>query len=87
VELNRNIPLVHIPPFLGILLGNIIGLFVNDVVLTKDELHGLMANKLTSDQQPNGSTKFSEWLQQNRDSLGSEYTSELSRHFYWRDGI
>ncbi|MGD9092111.1 MAG: NAD(P)H-binding protein [Anaerolineales bacterium] len=81
-ELNRNVPLVHIPPSLGIYLGKIIGMFVKDVILTKDELRGLMANKLTSGQPPNGSTIFSEWLQNNNATIGSVYTSELERHFY-----
>jgi NADH dehydrogenase len=72
-------------PSLGIFLGRIIGLFVKDVVLTEDELRGLMANKLTSNQVPNGKNLFSEWIRNNRDSIGSEYTSELGRHFYWKD--
>lgn len=82
-ELNRNISFIHTWPSLGIFLGNIISLFVKDVVLTKDELRGLMANKLMSNQVPNGKTLFSEWLRNNRDSVGTEYTSELKRHFYW----
>jgi uncharacterized protein YbjT (DUF2867 family) len=85
-ELERNIPLIHLPANLGIYLGRLIGLFVNDVVLTKDELRGLMENKLTSNQIPNGSTLFSEWLSQNISQIGTTYTSELNRHFYWKAG-
>jgi len=84
-ELNRNVLFVHMWASLGIFLGKIISLFVKDVVLTKDELRGLMDGKLTSGQQPNGKTLFSEWLRKNRDTVGSEYTSELRRHFYWRN--
>jgi hypothetical protein len=65
-------------------LGKIIGLFLRDVVLTADELRGLMANKLTSSQMPNGSTRFSEWLKSNVETIGDVYTSELNRHFYWK---
>jgi NADH dehydrogenase len=83
-ELNRNIPLVRVPPRLGLLLGKVLSLFVRDVILTEDELRGLMANKLTSDQPTNGPTRFSEWLHENIASLGTDYTSELERHFYWR---
>lgn len=83
-ELNRNIAFIHTPPSIGILLGYIIGLFVKDVVLTRDELQGLMQNKLTSNQQPNGETLFSEWLKTNKDWIGIKYTSELKRHFYWK---
>jgi len=82
-ELNRNIAFIHTSPAVGIALGKLIGLFVKDVVLTKDELKGLMENKLTSNQKPNGKMKFSEWLNENSHLVGSRYTSELNRHFYW----
>ena len=80
-ELNRNVTFVHTNPSMGILLGKLIGLLVKDVILTKDEVRGLMLNKLTSDQDPNGKTLFSVWLRDNKQSIGSGYTSELKRHF------
>lgn len=82
--LERNIQILSTPPSLGIFLGKIISLFVKDVVLTKDELHGLMQNKLTSTQSPNGKTRFTEWLRENKETVGKRYTSELNRHFYWK---
>jgi uncharacterized protein YbjT (DUF2867 family) len=75
--------LVHFPPGLGIALGRLIGLFVGDVILTQDELVGLMASLLVSPDPPLGKTLFSEWLRQHADSLGREYASELRRHFRW----
>jgi NADH dehydrogenase len=84
-ELRRQVLFVHISPSLGILLGKIIGLFVRDVLLTQDELRGLMANKLISKQEPNCETRFSEWLPANAQTLGKKYTSELDRHFYWKE--
>jgi NADH dehydrogenase len=84
-ELNRNVFFVHIQPSLGIFLGKLLGLFLKDVILTKDELRGLMINKLTSNQLPNGKTLFSEWLHSNKNSIGTKSTSELDRHFYWKD--
>jgi NADH dehydrogenase len=84
-ELSRNITFAHTPPALGIALGQLIGLFMNDVLLTKDELRGLMRNKLTSNQAPLGKTLFSAWLAENKENLGNEYTSELKRHFFWKD--
>ena len=85
--LNRNITYIRTPPFIGIFLGKIIGLFVSDVVLTKDELRGLMMNKLTSNQTPNGKTLFSQWLRENKEAIGTGYTSELKRHFHWQENI
>lgn len=83
-ELGRNIYFVRTSPGVGIFLGRLIGLFVRDVILTRDELRGLMRNKLTSAQEPNGETLFSVWLRDNKDLLGREYTSELTRHFHWK---
>ena len=57
---------------------------MKDVVLTRDELIGLMAEKLTSSQKPNGPTHFSDWLKENKKQVGTAYTSELNRHFYWK---
>lgn len=81
---SRNIAFMKIPPRLGISLGWLIGLAIRDVILTRDELDGLMANMLTSEQEPNAKTKFSEWLDDNCDNIGTSYASELDRHFRWR---
>jgi uncharacterized protein YbjT (DUF2867 family) len=80
-ELDRKVAFVHVSPSAGIFLGKLIGLLVRDVILTKDELRGLMRNKLTSNGVPNGRTLFSDWLRNNKHSIGKEYTSELKRHF------
>jgi len=82
--LNPDVKFVHVWPNVGIFLGKIIGLFLHDVLLTKDELKGLMLNKLTSRQTPNGKTKFTEWIKLNKETVGERYTSELDRHFRWR---
>ena len=42
--------LVHVSPALGIAAGRLVGLLLRDVVLTRDELRGLMTEMLTSDQ-------------------------------------
>ncbi|MGA9533518.1 MAG: NAD-dependent epimerase/dehydratase family protein [Anaerolineales bacterium] len=73
--------LLHVPPGLGLAAGSWIGRLVGDVVLTENELKGLMQEKLTSNQAPNGKIRFSEWLSQGRDQLGRAYHSELARHF------
>jgi uncharacterized protein YbjT (DUF2867 family) len=86
-ELNRKVAFIHTSPFVGVLLGKLIGQFVKDVVLTNDELRGLMMNKLTSSQNPNGEILFSNWLSDNKDTIGTEYTSELKRHFNWKGAV
>ena len=64
-------------------LGKVIGGFLRDVILTKDELRGLMNEHLTSMEPPLGQTKFSDWLEANKASIGGAYSSELDRHFRW----
>ena len=86
-ELNRDVFFFHTSPTIGIMLGKIIGLFVKDVILTKDELRGLMASKLTSNQEPNGITLFTDWFRRNKQAVGTAYTSELNRHFYWKETV
>ncbi len=75
---------MHMPAWLGVGLGRIIGLAVGDVILTNDEAQGLMEERLTSSQPPNGCTKFSEWIASHKDKIGLSYTSELKRHFNWK---
>ena len=74
-------PLISVPPRLALLAAQFISLFVRDVVLTPEELEGLMADLLVSRQPARGKTAFNDWLEANRDSLGKEYASELKRHY------
>ena len=70
------------PPPVGLALTGLVGLLMRDVVLTRDEIAGLMAGLLTSDAPPNGSTSLRGWIEYNADDLGREYVSELQRN--WR---
>ncbi len=83
LKMNRKVWFVKMPPAAGIFLGRIIGLFLRDVLLTGNELKGLMAELLTSPQEPNALTRFSDWLEENQDTIGSAYSSEVARHFRW----
>lgn len=73
--------IVHLPPNLALFLSRLIGRFVRDVVLTKEELDGLMSNLLVVDGPPTGRTRFSDWLSEHADSVGQRYASELERHY------
>ena len=72
---------VHTRPAMGLVLTGLIGLLIRDVVLTRDEIDGLMDGLLTSDGPPTGTTSLSEWLHDNADALGHRYVSELRRNF------
>ena len=72
--------IIHLRPGLALFLSKFIGYMVNDVVLTRDEVEGLMANLLVSENPPTGKTRLSEWLTLNA-SIGTSYASELARHY------
>ena len=59
----------------------LVGWLLRDVVLTRDEIEGLMANLLVSRDSPTGYTRLSDWLKNNADRLGTRYASELDRHY------
>lgn len=73
--------IVHVSPALALRLAKILGFVLRDVVLTREEIDGLMAGLLVSDDPPTGETRFSVWLKHNADTLGRHYASEVDRHY------
>ena len=73
--------LVRTPPSVGLALTGLVGLMMRDVVLTRDEVDGLMAGLLTSEEQPTCTTRLSDWLKDGADGLGRRYVSELTRNW------
>ncbi len=74
-------PLIPVPPSLALLGAQALSMLVGDVLLTRDEVDGLMANLLVSPDPPLGKTRLANWLEQNRDAVGRHYASELRRHY------
>jgi NADH dehydrogenase len=74
-------PIVHIPPPLMAVTARALGLLVRDVVLTTDEIKGLMTGLLVSHDPPLGRIAFSRWVQEHATSVGRTYANELDRHF------
>jgi uncharacterized protein YbjT (DUF2867 family) len=79
-KINRRARIVHVRPGLVLFTARLIGGIVGDVVLTRDEIGGLMANMLVSDEPAAGQTRLSQWLGENAEVLGTSYVSELKRH-------
>ena len=73
--------IVHLPAALALGLSKIVGYFLGDVVLTRDEVTGFMSDLLISDAPPAGKTSLKSWLTTNVAALGGSYTSELDRHY------
>ncbi|MBI5624277.1 MAG: NAD(P)H-binding protein [Elusimicrobia bacterium] len=70
---------IGVPPVLGYWACALVGMLVDDVVVTQEEIQGLMEGRLYVDAPALGKTKLSEWIVQHRDTLGLRYTSELAR--------
>ena len=49
------------------------------VIITREEIRGLMANRLFVPAPPLGVTKLTEWIDRHKATLGRHYTSELAR--------
>lgn len=72
-------PVVSVPPALGYAAARLLGLAMNDVLLTWNEIQGLMAGLLHTESPPAGSTRLTDWAREHADTLGVEYASELAR--------
>lgn len=74
-------PIIHVPASVMSAASRALGWLVRDVVLTSDEIRGLMAGLLVSDSAALGRISLSDWLGQAGHSLGDAYANELDRHF------
>jgi uncharacterized protein YbjT (DUF2867 family) len=82
IAVGRKPRYVFLPPSLTLMAGEVLGLFVHDVLLTRQELEGLMEELIVSHEAPRGKRRVEDWLLGSAGSLGRAYTSELKRH--WR---
>jgi NADH dehydrogenase len=73
--------ILHAWPRLALAAAHVLGAVFHDVMLTGDELEGLMASLLISGNVPTGWTRLSRWLTDNAGALGTRYASELNRHY------
>ena len=71
--------IISIPPALGYIAGWLFGRVVRDIIITRDEIEGLMAGLLCTNSPPAGQTKLTNWARENSSTLGIKYSSELAR--------
>lgn len=72
-------PIINIPPTFGYLAGVFMGLVKHVVVITREEIGGLMAGLLAVDSPPVGLIRLTEWAREHSDCLRRKYASELMR--------
>jgi uncharacterized protein YbjT (DUF2867 family) len=73
--------IIHLDPRLAYPLSKLLGYALKDVVLTWDEVEGLLANLLVSNQEPTAHTLLSKWLEENAHWIGTRYMSEIAKHY------
>lgn len=79
--LDRKIWTPKVPNNLTLTLSQIIGFLQKDQLLTRDEMIGLLENRLISNDAPRGTTLFSKWIQENSGSLGTKYLNDFNRYY------
>ena len=75
----KEITVFPLPDLVGFWISKLVGLFKGDNLVTYQEIKGLKADLLYSDAQPAGKTKLTDWLKQNKDTVGKDYANELKR--------
>lgn len=73
--------IISVSNTLGLIVGTIIGEIKGDVVITCEEIRGLKADLLYTDSPvPElATTKLTDWVKDNKETIGKTYTSELAR--------
>lgn len=78
-KLGVNKPIISLKPSVAYLALSILGKIMGDVVITRDEIKGLMRELLYVTSPPVGKTCFTDWLSQKFKWLGKQYAFELKR--------
>jgi uncharacterized protein YbjT (DUF2867 family) len=78
---NARAPIIPVPALVMSAAARALGLLLRDVVLTPDEISGLMAGQLVSHDPPLGRIAFGRWLDEHGTTVGRSYANELERHF------
>jgi len=72
-------PVISLPPAIGFAAARVMGGFLGDIIITKPEIEGLMANLLYVSSPPAGSTRLTVWAREHAATLGLHYANELAR--------
>lgn len=78
-EIGSRALILPMPPTLAYQGVHVLGWIVGDVINTRDEIRGLMQERLFVDSPPLGATRLSDWVRASRREIGRRYASELQR--------
>ena len=74
--------ILPMPPMAAWLFGRVLGVFLQDDVITRAEIKGLRQGLMASDAPPTGTRKFSEWIAEHGASFGERYQNDLKERRY-----
>ena len=77
----RNI-YIPIPDWLTLMVGQFMGLFLQDIVITEAEIRGLKQGLMASSEEPLGTTSFEAWAKENGNDLGRKYRNDIKTSKY-----
>jgi len=71
--------IISVPDSFGYMVGWIIGQIVGDKVITRPEIEGLKANLLYVTTPSPAKRKLTDWLRENKNTVGAIYANEMAR--------
>ena len=74
--------ILPMPPLGAWLFGRVLGVFLQDDVITRAEIKGLRQGLMASDAPPNGTRLFSTWIAKHGASFGMRYQNDLKERRY-----
>jgi uncharacterized protein YbjT (DUF2867 family) len=80
VAIDRPARIIHVPPWLALAALKLLNRLVGEVILSRQELDGLMTERLVSHEPPRGTQDVTQWLRDHAADVGAHYASEMERH-------
>jgi uncharacterized protein YbjT (DUF2867 family) len=78
--IGRPARIIHVPPSVVLAMLRVLNRMVGEVILSRQELDGLMTERLVSADPPRGHESVTRWLRDHGDEVGRRYASEMQRH-------
>ncbi len=73
--------IIRVPGELIPVAARVLGLAVRDTLLTRDEYRAMADGLADTDGQATGTIAVTQWIAENKDTLGRRYAHEINRHF------
>ncbi len=71
--------ILPVPDSVALGVGRVLGLVLGDIVITRHEISGLRDETMYTGTEPLGTTRFSDWLKAESDTLGRRFVNDLDR--------